>query len=283
MQPRLSKLDDSSSEEEVPNEEKYGNWDLIKSPRIMFACLCGALSYFCDTQLESIFGPRLVNGFGLTTMEVGYMFTIIPLTYIPSMMIVQCFPKWVSKRFTLILSALLLGCATFLNGPSQLFNMPEKLELIMCGQAFSGIFVAFLIIPVLPEMIASANLRFEGKQKQRVNTLASGLFNASLGLGQTIGPVLSAVLYEAYGFRSTQDIVGLTAVVFGILYFVFGGGLEAVRNTCAGRVEVDPHGGHESKISHIESKSIAITRTRSPRYSFAETRPDPDDKFPEDN
>ena len=81
--------------------------------------------------------------------------------------------------------------------------MPDNLDFIICGQAFSGIFVAFLIIPVLPEMITSANLKFYGKQKQRVNSLASGLFNASLGLGQTVGPVLSAVLYEKIGFRST--------------------------------------------------------------------------------
>ena len=155
---------------------------MIKSSRITFACLCGALSYFCDTQLESIFAPRLAE-FGLNTMQVGYMFTIIPLTYIPSMMIVQCFPRWVSKRFTLMLSCILLGISTFFNGPSKLFNMPDQLNLIICGQAFSGIFVAFLIIPVLPEMITAANIRFEGRQKQRVNSLASGLFSASLGIG----------------------------------------------------------------------------------------------------
>lgn len=61
--------------------------------------------------------------------------------------------------------------------------MPDQLNLIICGQAFSGIFVAFLIIPVLPEMITAANIRFEGRQKQRVNSLASGLFSASLGIG----------------------------------------------------------------------------------------------------
>ena len=115
--PQINRLSESSEEEEVADEEKIGNLDLIKSPRLVFACLCGALSYFCDTQLESIFAPRLAE-FGLTTMQVGYMFTIIPLTYIPSMLIVQCFPRWVSKRFTLILSAILLGCATFMNGPS---------------------------------------------------------------------------------------------------------------------------------------------------------------------
>ena len=79
--------DDNSSSSSDSEGEKIGNCDLIKDCRLIFACLCGALSYFCDTQLEPIFAPRLEE-FGLSTMQVGYMFTIIPLTYIPSMMIV---------------------------------------------------------------------------------------------------------------------------------------------------------------------------------------------------
>ena len=148
----------------------------------MFACLCGALSYFQDTQLEPTFSPRL-DDFGLSVLQVGLMFTIIPLTYIPAMMIVQAFPKWMARRFTMIISCVLLGIATFFNGPSLLLGMPDKLFLIVIGQALSGIFMAFLIIPVLPEMITAANKRMKGRQKQRVNTMASGLFNASLGLG----------------------------------------------------------------------------------------------------
>ena len=59
-------------------------------------------------------------------------------------------------------SSILLGFATFFNGPSRLLDMPDKLWLIILGQALSGIFVAFMIIPVLPEMITSANVRFKG-------------------------------------------------------------------------------------------------------------------------
>ena len=39
----------SQAEEEVAEADKIGNLDLVKSPRLVFACLCGALSYFCDT------------------------------------------------------------------------------------------------------------------------------------------------------------------------------------------------------------------------------------------
>ena len=88
------------------------------------------------------------------------MFTIIPATYIPSMVLIQYVR--LERRFILSASAILLGLATFLNGPSQLLGLPEeKLYLIMIGQAASGIFVASLTIPVLPEMIVSARLKLE--------------------------------------------------------------------------------------------------------------------------
>ena len=36
----------------------------------------------------------------------------------------------------------------------------------------------------------------------------------------------------AYGFRTTTDIVGLIALSFAFIYFVFGGGMEAIKTTC---------------------------------------------------
>ena len=46
------------------------------------------------------------------------MFTIIPITYIPSMLIVHYLPKRIDRRVTLVSAAICLGLATFLNGPS---------------------------------------------------------------------------------------------------------------------------------------------------------------------
>ena len=179
--PSINDLDEETEEIEG-DEKRVTNCDLVKDPRLVFACLCGALSYFQDTQLEPTFSPRL-DDFGLSVLQVGLMFTIVPITYIPAMMIVQVFPKWVARRFTMMIACMLLGIATFFNGPSLILGMPDKLYLIVTGQALSGIAMAFLIIPVLPEMMAAANKKMKGRQKQRVNTLTSGLFNASLGIG----------------------------------------------------------------------------------------------------
>lgn len=57
---------------------------------------------------------------------------------------------------------------------------------------------------------------------QRVNTLCSGLFNAAIGIGQTIGPLVSGGLYSALGFRLTEDVIALSCIVFSCLYLAFG-------------------------------------------------------------
>ena len=98
-----------------------------------------------------------------------------------------------------------------------------------------------MIIPVLPEMIAAANKRFKGEQKQRVNTLASGLFNASLGVGQTVGPIIGALLYEYFGFRETQDMIACFCICYGLLYFICAGGWSAFKSTLMMKDEVEPH------------------------------------------
>ena len=72
------------------------------------------------------------------------------------------------RRLILSFSALLLGLATFLNGPSKLLSLPDhKLYLIAIGQACSGIFVASLTIPALPEMIVAAREKIESKRCAR--------------------------------------------------------------------------------------------------------------------
>lgn len=42
----------------------------------------------------------------------------------------------------------------------------------------------------------------------------------SQALGCIIGPVIGGILNDAYGFRSTCDIMGCCAMAFAVIYFV---------------------------------------------------------------
>ena len=39
-------------------------------------------------------------------------------------------------------------------------------------------------------------------------------------------------MMAAYGFRLTTDVVAIIALSFAVIYFTFGGGMEAIRTTC---------------------------------------------------
>ena len=157
------------------------NTSLLSNRELVFACLCGTLAFLTDTQLEPIFSTRLED-FEMSTFQIGLMFTIIPASYIPSMFIVQKIKA--DRKLILCFSALFLGLATFFNGPSKLLHMPDSLSLIMLGQSLSGVFIASLTIPALPQMIRVASDKTHSpEQKQAINTLCGGLFNASMGVG----------------------------------------------------------------------------------------------------
>ena len=130
----------------------------------------------------------------------------------------------------MIVSSLLAGFSYVLVGPSQIIPMNDSLMLMAIGQALIGIFLCFLIIPSLPEMVESQISRFPGQERQ-VNDLCSGLFNAFLGFGQGFAPIFGGFLYERVGWRLTSDVIGILCIVFALMYFCLAGGISAVKET----------------------------------------------------
>jgi hypothetical protein len=59
--------------------------------------------------------------------------------------------------------------------------------------------------------------------------MASGIFNAFLGIGQCLGPLYGATTTKRLGFQTTTDILALYSLAFAALYFFSAGGLGALR------------------------------------------------------
>ena len=73
---------------------------------------------------------------------------------------------------------------------------------------------------------------FLSNEAQEVaNNHTAALFNFGIGLGQVCGPLYGASMYQAVGFRNTQDITALLCVSYAILYFTFAGGRDAFQMT----------------------------------------------------
>ena len=202
----------------------------MSSARFTMAALSSALCYFVCTFLEPILASRLIE-FNLSSMQIGLFFAIWPIFYIPSSIAIQYVPRWVDKRFTIILASFLTFVAFIFVGPSEIFNLPNSLLIMGIGQALIGIFTAFMMIPGLPEMVESTIPLYPGQERE-INDLSSGIYNSFLGFGQVIAPAYGSFVTEAIGFRMTSDIVAILCLVFAISYFFLAGGLAAFRMTC---------------------------------------------------
>ena len=70
-------------------------------------------------------------------------------------------------------------------------------------------------------MVEAANRHFPG-QERHVNNMSSGIFNTFNGIGEVIGPMYGAAMYERIGFRSTSDTIMLICFTYALIFFLFG-------------------------------------------------------------
>ena len=65
-----------------------------------------------------------------------------------------------------------------------------------------------------------------------MNNISSGIFSAASGLGEVIGPLFGAAMYEYSGFRMTSDVVAMITFLYVIVFiFVLTNGMTSLRNT----------------------------------------------------
>jgi len=87
--------------------------------------------------------------------------SIYGFVYIIGTLATPYIPERIEKRFTLIMSALFMGIFLFFVGPSSMFGMNESITLLIVGLFLTANFLAPLVIPVLPEMLAAIEDKVE--------------------------------------------------------------------------------------------------------------------------
>ena len=76
---------------------------------------------------------------------------------------------------------------------------------------------------------------FRESEQEKAGNYIAGMFSTGMGLGQVFGPLFGASMYDAIGFRHTQDAICLIGIFFATAYFIFAGGSEAFRLTFKGK------------------------------------------------
>ena len=98
---------------------------------------------------------------------------------------------------------------------------------------FAGFFLGPLMILPMQEMMVSTKLKFPDYDFEHSTNLLSGVMNSAVGVGQAIGPIFGASMYQVFGFRTTEDVTAAVIVLIGILYLLFADGFRSYTESCA--------------------------------------------------
>lgn len=118
---------------------------------------------------------------------------------------------------------------------------------MIVGLFLSGCFLGSIAIPALPEMLEAIEGKFNENESEKAGNYTAAIFNMGLGLGQVIGPLFGASVYDAIGFRNLEDLTCLLCMGFAILYFIMADGREAFKWTFLGK---------ETNLSEASPKKV---------------------------
>ena len=95
----------------------------------------------------------------------------------------------------------------------------SSVAILMCGMAVLGFSCAWIFVPLMPEIIEAVQDKEQIQENEDLNDKASGLFNFSYAIGCLVAPILGGAFNELWGFRTTCDVMAMSSLVFGGIYF----------------------------------------------------------------
>jgi len=173
-----------------------------------------------------------LHSFGFTPTFIGVCFAVPGIIYAALAPLMYLFTARAPKRAVILLGVLLLAVGMFFIGTSKSFGLENNPAMIMIGLMIFGGSLAIMSIPVLPEMMeAVETLSLKHYNGEELDNYISGVFVVSNGIGEAIGPILSAHLNDDYGFREAQDIFAFGILIYAVIYFIFAGHINMLFRT----------------------------------------------------
>lgn len=96
----------------------------------------------------------------------------------------------------------------------------------LAGIGCLGFSVAFLFVPLLPEIISSVAEKNNLENSPFLSDKASGIYNSAYGVGNCLAPIIGGAITGSYsnkilGFQMCCDIMALSSLAFCGIYFCF--------------------------------------------------------------
>lgn len=158
--------------------------------------------------------------------RVGYCLAIGCFTYATASPLVGILCSKVPRRYVTCFAFILCSLSLFLLGPSKTLDFPETLACSLAGIGCLGFSVAFLFVPLLPEIIAAVSEKEGLENSPFLSDKASGIYNSAYGIGNCLAPILGGAISSSYpnakiGFRMCCDIMAFSSLAFFVIYILF--------------------------------------------------------------
>jgi MFS family permease len=110
----------------------------------------------------------------------------------------------------------------------MILHIPPHLAWTLVGIGSLGLSVAFLFVPLLPEIISAVAEKEGLENSPFLADKASGIYNSAYGIGNCLAPVIGGSISSGYaglniakGFPFTCEVMAIASATFCIVYFCF--------------------------------------------------------------
>ena len=200
---------------------------LLKHPRILVSALCITWINVSWTFVEPILASRLDAFFHLGKKEIGVIFSLSNVVYIPAAFLLQFVfvgSNMRRRRFIILFSIAFTPLAVLLIGSNSI-------QCLIFGMLLLGLLPTPVWIMLLPSM-QEDSLDIYPHHRRVANDLTAGIYNSFMIFGQVVGYVIGPALNASVGFGNTTWIVGGLILIQSISYYSF-----VLRNVSDGRLK----------------------------------------------
>jgi MFS family permease len=190
---------------------------LLRFPKMLLAALTICCIKVSWAFFEPVLAIRLDNFFHVGTREIGMIFSLASISYVPAVYLSQYLPRHgIGRHRTIALSVVLTPIYVLLMGSNSF-------PVLIFGVLLCGIFQAPVWVHLLPWMQEESLKLFPDPDcKQCVNDLTASIYNTFMTLGQVVGYSIGPLMASQGFARSTQMVALL--VFFQSILFFFGSG-----------------------------------------------------------
>ena len=157
------------------------------------------------TSIEPLLATRLDNTFHIGSKQIGLIFSLSNIIYVPTVFLVQYLPKHVR---TLSISIMLTPIAVLFVGSSSL-------SMVVIGVILLGLLPTPCWIQLLPWMQEQTIMLYPDQPK--ANDITASIYNSAMTSGQVVGYLLGPLL-GSKGFTRMTHIVALLITCQGIVF-----------------------------------------------------------------